>query len=387
MPQPEYRYTADTLTAEKWTEILVQFRDACLYQSWSYGAVRWGANNLAHLILWKGDQVAAAAQIRIMCFPLVGGIAYVTWGPLWKRKGQPDNPEVLCEMFRALRKEFAERRKFFLRVLPSDEDTDSESLVARIAQRGFTWSKTSYQTIVMDLTLSPDELRKSMRNTWRQTLQKAERAGVEVEEGTSVELFRECLEVYDQMHGRKGFAAGVDMSEYAGIQADLPDSLKMRISVCRLEGKVVAALAWSVIGETGIPMLAATGDQALKMNALHYLYWNMIQRMKDQGCTAMNMGGINKEENKGGYVWKSGLSGKRGREVGQIGQFDACDSFVSGFAVRWGDRLRAWREEAKRKAARARQAASAASVVSAQKDAPPPSKEDAPAKRDSDAQQ
>ena len=85
----------DGQTAEAWDGILAQFDDASIYQTWAYGAVRWGCNNLSHLILQRGDSILAAAQLRIVRVPfLPGGIAYVRWGPLWQLRNEAKDPSV-----------------------------------------------------------------------------------------------------------------------------------------------------------------------------------------------------------------------------------------------------------------------------------------------------
>jgi hypothetical protein len=350
MESAQYDCTVDGTSREEWSDILLTFRDAFIYQSWSYGVVRWGERCLSHLVLKREGEIVAAVQVRLVRIPVLGrGMAYVFRGPMWRRRGNADDPEVYSQIFRALRNEYAVRRGLFLRVLSCEEDDGDEMLKTRVAGEGFRWFETSYRTLMMDLAHSAEDLRNSMRNTWRQSLAKAERGNLEIEEGTSAELFEECLAVYGEMHARKGFAEFVDMEEYGEIQKDLPGNLKMQIMVCREEGTPVAALAWSVIGETCMPILAATGNRGTHLNASHLLFWNMILTLKDSGCRALNLGGINRARNPGGYTWKTGLSGKLGREVGLIGQFDACDRAVSMWLVRMGDGVIALRKRLKRR--------------------------------------
>ena len=58
--------------------LLNDFDDANIYQTWSYGAVRWGEKNLSHVILKKHNEVVAATQLRIVKISWLGvGIAYI----------------------------------------------------------------------------------------------------------------------------------------------------------------------------------------------------------------------------------------------------------------------------------------------------------------------
>lgn len=351
----DHGYEVDNVCRGSWARIMLQFSDAYFYQTWSYGAVRWGENNLSHLVLKRDGEIVAAVQVRLIRIPGIGsGVAYVTWGPMWQRRDVTPDTDVLAQMIRSMRLEYVKRRGLFLRVLPHDEDTGDDALKDLITAEGFKWFAKDYKTLMMDLTYSLDELRASLRRTWRQTLNKAMRGNLVVREGVSDELFQECLRIYDQMQSRKGFAQFVDMEEYRRIQVDLPDELKMRIMVCCADDEPAAALIWSKIGTTGVPMLAATGDRALQLNALYFLYWNMIERMKESGCVSLNLGGVSMVDNPGGYGWKTGLSGKLGREVGQIGRFDACDSLSSAAIVKFGDKFRSWRGRRKMKNAKAK---------------------------------
>jgi lipid II:glycine glycyltransferase (peptidoglycan interpeptide bridge formation enzyme) len=328
-------------TQKQWADILKSFDDAYIYQTWAYGAVRWGSRNIRHLLLKENNEVVSAAQVRVIKPPLLRmGIAYVTWGPIWRRRGKEEDVTVLVQMFKALRQEFSMRRGLFLRVIPSDQEENNESLKEMLIRENFEWQPHSYRTIIMNLNLAEEELRRSMRNTWRQSLQKAEKLAMTIEEGTSEELFGQALNIYLQMYKRKGFMQHVSMREYKEIQRHLEKDLKMTISLCRLDAEAIGALVYSAIGHTGIPILAATGNNGLKSNALNLLYWRMIKRLKEKGCMALNLGGISIERNPGGHTWKTGLSGKLGREIGKLGEFDYCSHSVTSRLIRYGDRMK-----------------------------------------------
>src|SRR6266481_4628420 len=90
-----WQVEVDRATPAEWPRMLDSFNDANFYQTWSYGRVRWGVENLSHLVLKRGDEVQGIAQIRIVRpTRFKFGIAYLRWGPLCERRGQPLNPEV-----------------------------------------------------------------------------------------------------------------------------------------------------------------------------------------------------------------------------------------------------------------------------------------------------
>jgi len=100
----------DGQTPESWSGILAQFADANIYQTWAYGAVRWGPRNLSHLVVRREGQTVAAAQMRIVRLPLVpAGIAYLRWGPMCQLTGSVLDPSLVVEVVSALRQEYVER--------------------------------------------------------------------------------------------------------------------------------------------------------------------------------------------------------------------------------------------------------------------------------------
>ena len=61
----------DQTDASEWSELLCQFEDASIYQSWAYGSVHWGDRQLSHLVLERDSKVVAMAQVRVVRLPLV----------------------------------------------------------------------------------------------------------------------------------------------------------------------------------------------------------------------------------------------------------------------------------------------------------------------------
>jgi len=227
-------------------------------------------------------------------------------------------------------------------MLPNEIDHGDHPLTILLEAEGFKWKEGTIgnRTLLIDLSLTLDELRKGMRRKWRQALGYAEKKGLELIEGTSDELYEMGLTIYREMHARKRFVAFVDMDQYRAIQRDLPDPLKIMIMICTLQGKPISALAWSTMGHTGLPVLAATGDEALKTNASYLMWWTMIERLKRHGCRWCDLGGIDPVSNPGGYLFKTGLAGKRGRDITYCGQFDSCENWLSFLLIGGGDRLR-----------------------------------------------
>lgn len=50
---PGYDVEIDQVEKTEWSKLVQRFDDATIYQTWSYGLVRWGEKNLSHLVLKK----------------------------------------------------------------------------------------------------------------------------------------------------------------------------------------------------------------------------------------------------------------------------------------------------------------------------------------------
>jgi len=66
-----------------------------------------------------GNQPVAAALAVIAMLPVLQlGLAYVKFGPLWRRKGETAKPAVLLAALAAVKQVFALRRGLVVRVTP-----------------------------------------------------------------------------------------------------------------------------------------------------------------------------------------------------------------------------------------------------------------------------
>lgn len=330
----EYQVEIDQVGKNEWENLLPHFDDATIYQTWSYGTVRWGEKNLSHLVLKKDNQIVGLAQSTIMKAPLIkAGIAYIPWGPLWRKKEDENNFEHLRLLIKELKDEYALRRGLLLRVTPHYVEYEGSNDVCSILNgEGFKKDAPSsrYRTFLVDISPTLPEIRKILDQKWRNQLNRSEKNSLTIVEGNSNELYQIFLNLQNEMLERKKYEPGVDYGEFREIQKDLPEHLKMKVIICEYEGEPVTATIGSAIGNTGIYLFGATGDKGLQLKGAYLTQWLMIRWMKEQGCHWYDLGGINPEKNPGVYHFKAGLSGK---DVYHIGQFELCENIVSSFTV------------------------------------------------------
>jgi len=331
----------DKVEKQEWENLLPLFDDATIYQSWSYGTVRWGKRSLSHLVLKVNNQVVGLAQVTIKKAPFIkAGIAYIPWGPLWQRKDEENKLENIHCLIKALKDEYVFKRGLFLRIKPHYfKNEDQVDFASILRSEGFQQNArlSRYRTLLLDLSQSLTDIRKNLDQKWRNQLNRSEKNKMTVMEGISDDLYEIFLNLQKEMMIRKQYEPGVDYGEFREIQKDLPETQKMRIIVCSYEGKPVTATIGSAIGNTGIYLLGATGNTGLQLKGAYLSQWLMIGWMKDRGCRWYDLGGINPESNPGVYHFKAGLSG---REVHHIGQVEICQSKVSKLVVKIVDWFR-----------------------------------------------
>lgn len=338
-PTPlEAGYTAefDTVDRSEWYKIINQFSDANIYQTWDYDAVRFSDKNISHLVLRKEGQIVAAAQARLVRIPILGlGAAYIRWAPFWQLRDNENDPSVFRMAIRALRNEYVCKRGFILRIFPLIYDDNSGLFHDILNNEGYNpvYKENPGRTLIMDINSPLEDIRKKFDQKWRNCLNKSERNQLEIVEGTDDNLFEDFIGLYRELLLRKQFQEPNDINEFRMIQQALPPEQKMRVFLCRTDGKSSAGAICGTVGDTGIYIFGATNDHGMKNKGSYLLQWKAIQWMKDIGCHYYNLNGINPVKNPGGYHFKSGLSGKNGKDVFYLGRFDCYSGLMNSVMV------------------------------------------------------
>lgn len=356
---PDFRVEVDGVSESSWSELLDQFDDANVYQTWAFGVLRWEEKNLSHLILKRGSDVVAMAQLRILQpAKLRFGIAYLRWGPICHRSGRELDPSVVCAMAKALRDEYVTRRGLYLEVLPNAFCGSPRAEAFQLAFSGFSngasISKEQYRTFVLDLSPSLEVLRKNLDKKWRNQLNAASRNNLEVIEASDNEHYEEFRALYCQMRQRKQFDSDVDVDTFYRIHQRLRESHRFSILICRHQKKPVAALVCSALGESAIYLLGATNEEGMKVKGSYLLQWAAIESMKKKGIRFYDLGGIDPVGNPGVHHFKSGLSGT---DVSHLAPLIACDNGFSFGMVKLGQFVRQGVRDVRQRAVRSRIAA------------------------------
>jgi lipid II:glycine glycyltransferase (peptidoglycan interpeptide bridge formation enzyme) len=346
----EWQVEIDRWTPDEWAQMLDLFNDANVYQTWSYGQVRWGRKSLSHLVLKRGGEVVGMAQLRIVRPTKFNfGMAYLRWGPLCERRGRPLDSEVARRLADALDAEYVGKRKLFLRIVPNAFVGSPRASVLQSALCRFDTEPSlpdnTYRTFLLDLAPGLEELRRRLDAKWRNHLSRAEKNNLRVIAGTGKDEFRTFCLIYNQMRKRKTFETTVDVEEFGRIQENLAEPHRMRTLICEDKGVAVAGLVVSAMGDSAIYLLGATSGDGMKSQGAYLLHWTAIQWLKERGIRWYDLGGIDPIANPGVYSFKKGFSGA---DVYQLNPMALCTSVVSSTIIRAGlaiqRTLRGWME-------------------------------------------
>jgi CelD/BcsL family acetyltransferase involved in cellulose biosynthesis len=308
----------------RWTELAHGFADHNYRQCWDFGiqaASRVGAKS-EHMALRQAGEVVAITDVRVRELPVFGGgLALVTGGPLTRNDRRFD-PARYVDAVAALRRRYVEERGCVLRILPPVGPPEwNDALNAGLAKAGFesTDAAHPHRTLLLPVGGDLAEIRKRFHKKWRRHLRDSEREHIEVRVGSDTEFLDRFAPLFEEFVVRKGFDAGAyDADFFQRVQRELPEHERYFVHLAEREGQLLAGHVTSVLGDTCVPLLAATSPEALKCKASYLMQWRTIEFARERGCVTYDQGGIDPEGNPGVYQFKVGLAGTDVRAAGPL---------------------------------------------------------------------
>lgn len=192
----------------------------------------------------------------------------------------------------ALLKEFkkASKKYFYGLIAPSVVNPCKESF-----ERAGFW-KVSNNTVLVDLTKSEEEL-------WQALEKKSARWGAKFGEknGLTLELakkgeLRRFYQLYKKTSEQGGFHA-----ETERFIETLRESEISRVYLVKNKNKLVAGglILFDRKDDYSILILTSVSEEGQKMQAMPFLYWNLIKESKKEGMKKLDLGGYDLENSSG----------------------------------------------------------------------------------------
>jgi hypothetical protein len=291
---------------DDWRALLAEAPRANLLQSWPYAvAARLHDQMMSRrALIREGAEAVGMMQLQEIEFGPVH-VVKLERGPLWL-DGE-EGPKRWRNFLHAFNREFPRRLGRWRRLLPELEDGDETRALLREAglrQKG----PEPYRTIVLDLGPPLDEIRGGLKQKWRNALRQAERAGLSVETDLSGASATDFLAGYDADKSSRAYRgpAPARLATLIASSAPLGDAL---IFTAANQGKTIASILMFRHGNAATYQAGWTGPDGRAARAHHLLLWSAIARLKEDGATALDLGGIHPKMAEGVTRFKEGLGG------------------------------------------------------------------------------
>ncbi len=324
-------------TRAAWDSTLVSLPNAHSLQSWAWGDFksRWGWQ--AERWVWTKtcevletsqvypDQPVAAAQIlRRPISRTPWSFLYVSKGPAMDYTDTPLAAHVLTDLEAYARRAGA----LFIKIDPDvprawgepqpgqPPDPAGAAWLELLNQRGWRFSPEQIQfrnTVIINLTGSPDDQLAAMKPKWRYNIRLAERKGVTIQAGGPAQLPL-FYRLYAETAARDGFLIRPE-AYYRDVWQQFLETGQAEMLLAEVEGEVVAGLILFIFGSTAWYMYGASTGRQREAMPNHLLQWAAINRARERGCTGYDMWGapdVFDESDRlwGVYRFKTGFGGQ-----------------------------------------------------------------------------
>lgn len=289
-------------TLKEWQELLARTCAANWMQTWAYAESNlqrtWIPTRMATLTRSeKIVAIVAVQKIKLGPFKFIS----IQRGPLWLDKN-PSEDEYL-EVAYALRHEFPPSLFTWLRWLPEFEF--SKRGYAALENIHFKLGQHNFQTLWIDLTLDLLNIRKNLKQKWRNSLNKFEKSNTSIQANTAIAPFLNFYELYKLQKKYKGPSTRFLKTEFREAQKQNELLLLWALK----DGVPCAGMAFHLHGKV-VSYRASWNSTVGRNTCAHYgLLWRAIEIFKEQGFEKMDLGGILPDEAPHLSHFKFGLNG------------------------------------------------------------------------------
>ncbi len=238
------------------------------------------------LVATCGPEVVGGGQLLIRPASILGAAAYVTKGPLCAS----GDPELLALIVDALEQVCRACRVQYLIVQPPN---NGEGMAAYLAGRGFrptTVEVAPTATLLIDLSLSLDELLAQMHRQHRQNIRRSEREGIAVREGDETDL-----DAFYRLHlatsERQQFEP-FSWAYFVRMWEVLRPHRAIALLLSEYQGEAISALLLVPFGDTVIAKVSGWSGQHGSRRPNEAVFWGAIRWAKERGFRYFDLEGI-----------------------------------------------------------------------------------------------
>jgi lipid II:glycine glycyltransferase (peptidoglycan interpeptide bridge formation enzyme) len=296
---------------------------------WGEFKSRFDSTAKAFLINWQKGETTETLPLLALCrrfafaFGLGFSFAYIPWGSLPDFFPAEERAKVLAELAIKI-KPFLSKDTAFIRFEPpwhykdGDEIFKNESIM--LTSAGFIKAAATVQppdTVIVNLSLSCEEILASMKSKWRYNVSLAEKKGVKVKTCgvQDIEVFYNLLK---ETAARDGIAVhGINYYRtlFEVCEKQNKRNQFIRLYAAKHEADIIAAIVVLFRGKEATYLYGASSNNKRNLMAPYALQWKAMQDAKEAGCVNYDLFGIppNEDPNHpmaGLYRFKTGFGGQ-----------------------------------------------------------------------------
>ena len=331
-PSELARFTVDvdTLTIQEWDHLVGEFADASWEQTACWVEGRWGKRS-SHLVVRRDGVPVAGARVVVFRLPgLRSGLAYMKFGPFYRRLDEPADPDLYRRVITALVDEFCVRRGHCLSILPRPTPGRYEEECATLTTLGFSVRRPRLDPnrYLVDPTLGHADRLASLDQKWRYNLRLGMRNGITCRIVDDDEGHATFMALYARMMARKGIGKLDPVELLPQLATRLTDRMRPRVVLAYHGAVPVAGAVVALCGDTAFYMFGASDDAALPIKAGYVLQGWIVEWLSTAGVRWYDLGG--EVSAPGLRQFKKGLVGRRGTTVATLGEFERFTSWRAG---------------------------------------------------------
>lgn len=304
----------NTLSIEDWEQKFSLLPKSNILQTYDYARIvcpaekqkaRWG------LIEIDGREAGLVQIMEAGIFWNGLHALIVDRGPLWFEGF--GNAMQVKKFFEELNRQFPQRLGRKRRIIP--ETDDGPTAQKMIEQAGLSYFQKGYETVWIDLTQDEETLRADMKSNWRNKLNKAEKADLEIRCDREGQTLPWLLSVYAADKDERGYGGPTPgfLKEYAAI---LVPQGKFIVLIASKGGEPIAFTVFVTHGRSATYLAGWSSPVGRENAAHHLLLWEGVKMLKLKGIKELDLGGVNDESAEGIKTFKEGLGGRCTRTVG-----------------------------------------------------------------------
>ena len=297
----------DSLSEKQWQAHLAKVAPSNYLADWGYGQAlaEEGLYNPKRGVITKGKKVVALIPASYRSY--LGGrfsMTKIFRAPLWVAKLTQIEQAAVYGLIRSEFKKSIRHRLMFMPELPSTQKNEKF-----LRAMGFFKIMTGYSSILVDLTLSPDQWLKDMLQRWRYQLNKAHKQNLDIKEAeVDSDAFEDFLESYKVFKKNTKFSG-----PSAPFLRALCQNMTGHVSFLQAhdENGPIASILVITHGQTATYLAGITTDAGRQKGGHNILLWRVMHDLKAKGVKKLDLGGVNMKGALGVTRFKEGIRKKK----------------------------------------------------------------------------